>query len=137
MMTDNPEHWVFNMYLKEEQQQQQQTQNSSTTTATTLVGNCCLRKKEKQGMYELGYWIHGKQTGRGLTTECVKGLIEFARGHLEGATTLIMYVHQGNIGSRRVTEKTGFQFLRNEDMTYESSRPEWGVRVNHYFELAL
>ena len=133
-MTDYPKHWVFNLYLKNEQQHQQTTPNTPTTT---LIGNCCLRKKDdERGLYELGYWIHGKYTGRGLTTECVKGLIEFARGQLDGASTLCMYVNQGNIGSRRVGEKAGFQFVRDENSTYDL-RPEWGTRVNHYYELAL
>ena len=122
-MTNSSTNYVFNLYLREEPK--------------TLIGNCCLRKQDGDGCYEIGYWLHGAYTGRGFMTECVQGLVEFARHELTGVSILSMYVHQGNEGSRRVAEKVGMKFVRNVDFTYEATRPEWGTRVNHCFELQL
>ena len=130
LMTDDPRNYVFNLHLRSE---------AVSISARPIVGNCCLRwKAEENGHhhYEIGYWLHGGYTGRGLTTECVKGLIKFARSEL-GAFKLSLYVNEGNFGSKIVAEKSGFTLVRNEVVRYDNTRPDWGIRVNHYFEMLL
>ena len=118
--TDNYENYVFSMYLQD---------------GDVLIGNSKLEMTEQMNCYEIGYWLHHKHCGSGLTTECVKRLIRFAREELK-ATKLCMYVADENVACQRVATKTGFQFVQFVDLISER-RPDWGNRKNCYLELVL
>ena len=100
-----------------------------------LIGNSKLEMTEQMNCYEIGYWLHYKHCGKGLMTECVRRLIQFAREELK-ATKLCMYVAVDNVACHKVAEKTGFQFVRFVDYISER-RPDWGSRKNCYLELSL
>lgn len=65
---------------------------------------------------EVGYWIGYPYWGMGLTTEALRGLIEFCCDSLICRSLLITTDAQ-NTASQRVAEKCGFKFL--EDYMYE------------------
>ena len=83
----------------------------------------------------MGYWLHSDYCGKGLATECVEGLITFARDDLKARRLTIVFM-KTNVGSRRVAEKTGFHFFKNE-ISVMDERPEWGDIDNQHYERLL
>lgn len=64
---------------------------------------------------ELGYRVIKSHWGRGLATEMAAAWLDQAFGPL-GLTAVIAFSHPDNIGSIRVMEKSGFSFLRYDQM---------------------
>ena len=56
--------------------------------------------------FEIGYWLRTSQTGQGYMTEAVKGLIQFAREHLQARRIIIM-CDARNRASASVAERAG------------------------------
>jgi RimJ/RimL family protein N-acetyltransferase len=67
---------------------------------------------EKQ-MFELGYHFLPRYWGKGLATEAARAVVAYAFGTL-GLTSIFAGHHPNNIISRRILEKLGFQYLRDE-----------------------
>jgi ribosomal-protein-serine acetyltransferase len=57
---------------------------------------------------ELNYWIRTDSSGRGLTTEACRALIDWAP-HALGVRRLTLWAGRGNLASRRVATKLGFR----------------------------
>jgi RimJ/RimL family protein N-acetyltransferase len=66
--------------------------------------------REGSDAAELHYWIRSDRTGRGLTTEAGRALVEWARNGL-GLSRLTLWAGSENHASRRVAEKLGFTHL--------------------------
>ena len=64
---------------------------------------------------ELGYRVIQSHWGRGLATEMAAAWVAQAFGPL-GLTNLIAFSHPDNLASIRVMEKTGFHFLRHDQI---------------------
>lgn len=64
---------------------------------------------------ELGYRVIQSHWGRGLATEMANAWLAQAFGSL-GLTEVIAFSHPDNLGSIRVMEKSGFHFLRHDQM---------------------
>lgn len=64
---------------------------------------------------ELGYRVIQSHWGRGLATEMAAAWVAQAFGPL-GLTDLIAFSHPDNLASIRVMEKTGFHFLRHDQI---------------------
>ena len=77
--------------------------------------------REQSGTTELHYWIRTDRTGRGLTTEACRVLIEWAARDLKVAS-LTLWAGHDNHASRRVAEKLGFKHVGPL-----SWRPEGGL----------
>lgn len=60
---------------------------------------------------EIGYWIGSPFWGRGLVVEALKPIIEFSFNELKLNRLYISY-DEGNIASKRVTEKLGFKYVK-------------------------
>jgi RimJ/RimL family protein N-acetyltransferase len=58
-------------------------------------------------IFSLGFWIRSRETGKGYASEIAQALSRYAFEAL-GAKKLVSMHAQGNDGSRRVLEKTGF-----------------------------
>jgi len=65
---------------------------------------------------EAGYWIGRPYWNQGLTTEALDGLIGYCRDAVN-LESLLITTDRRNIGSQRVAEKCGFQFVG--DYVYE------------------
>lgn len=78
---------------------------------------------------ELGYRVIQSHWGRGLATEMAAAWLAQAFGPLD-LTEVIAFSHPENLGSIRVMEKSGFHFLRHEQIA------GMGVVVYHIQKLA-
>lgn len=88
----------------------------------TLVGSSGLHRIDwTVPKFEIGYWCRTGHSGRGYTTEAVRGIVAFAFGEL-GANRLEIKCNPDNLPSRRVAEKAGFHLegeLRNSEIDPE------------------
>jgi ribosomal-protein-serine acetyltransferase len=57
---------------------------------------------------DLGYWLHPKQTGRGLMTEACEAVIDFAFSTM-GVHRIRCAAADNNLPSQKVIERLGFQ----------------------------
>lgn len=71
-----------------------------------LVGSVGLFPPD-EGVGEIGYWTVDGQRGRGLTSEAVRVLSEWAFTEL-ALHRVELHVDPANVGSRRVAERAGF-----------------------------
>ena len=82
-----------------------------------------------------GFWLARKHLGKGYMTEAVHPIMDYAFDVL-GFEELLFSNAVGNIGSRRVKQKTGAKFLRtiqtkhvdpdvNESEIWSLSKAEW------------
>lgn len=81
----------------------------------TFIG-CCALRGDDPGALELGYWIGMPHWGRGYATEAVHALVDLGFkstdvAHINAACRVT------NTGSRRVLQKSGFQF-QGSDMVH-------------------
>ena len=74
-----------------------------------LVGAIDLRRGEFAHIHEVGYWVAREQWGRGICTEAVKALVDFAFERDEKLMRIFAYSFPENPASARVQEKAGFQ----------------------------
>jgi RimJ/RimL family protein N-acetyltransferase len=58
---------------------------------------------------DVGYWIGREHWGRGIATEALRAFLE-----IDTHRPLFAHVAVHNVGSRRVLEKCGFAFVREE-----------------------
>lgn len=65
----------------------------------------------ESGETEVGYVLHKKFWGKGVASEAVTVLLEYARKNID-VDYIIAYADAGNIGSLRVMEKCGMSFYK-------------------------
>ncbi len=58
---------------------------------------------------EIGYWLGEEFWGRGITTEVLIAVTEYAFSHFD-LSRLFAHVFEWNVASARVLEKAGYQF---------------------------
>lgn len=75
-----------------------------------FIVRTALDPTDEPDVYETGYWVAPKYTGRGMATEAANAAIRYAFGHL-GAKAISIGYFDGNEPSRRIVEKLGFQKL--------------------------
>lgn len=75
-----------------------------------VVGTVGVRLKEdiETGSAEVGYWLGEEYWGRGITSEAVKAIVDYALSTYE-LHRLDAWVYAWNPASARVLEKCGFQ----------------------------
>ncbi len=84
-----------------------------------------------------GFWLAKKHWGKGIMTEAVKPIMDFAFNDLN-FTKLIFANALGNTRSRRIKEKTGARLIRieaakfvdpqySEREIWELTKEEWGM----------
>ena len=76
---------------------------------TEAIGCVELRKTAK-GEAHLGYWLGKPYWRRGLTSEAVRALVDLAV-QVSGLHRVVAVVRPGNVASRRLLERCGFEFL--------------------------
>ena len=78
------------------------------------VGCCGLRPyRLEDDIPELGFHLRPKYWGQGLAREAAQAVIDFAFARI-GAKALSAGHHPGNVYSKKVIEKLGFQYSHNE-----------------------
>ena len=72
-----------------------------------FIGRVSIRSDEKPGLWNLGFWTHPQQQGKGFMTEAVKRILTFGFEQL-GAIEIEACHASWNEASKRVLEKSGF-----------------------------
>lgn len=80
------------------------------------MGDAGLLFMPATGEIELGYRLLKPWWGQGLATEAAVAWLQYAFDHL-GLTEVIAFSHPDNYGSVRVMQKTGFRFLRQDQIS--------------------
>ncbi len=92
-----------------------------------FVGACRLEpNNQNMQCVELGYVLHQKYWGKGIGSELVRNLVDYAFTKT-GAAEIIAFTHPSNFASQKVLEKTGFKRQENvikdgEDLAFFSFR---------------
>jgi [ribosomal protein S5]-alanine N-acetyltransferase len=73
-----------------------------------LLGRIGIRKTDRLDVWNLGFWIHPEQQGRGYMTESAIAIMEFGFNRLEAAQIEASYA-LWNKSSQRVLEKVGMK----------------------------
>jgi ribosomal-protein-serine acetyltransferase len=81
--------------------------NYAITTAGALVGGTSLMARVGPGGLEIGYWVHGAYTRRGLATAAAAALVEQAF-RLPGIDWVEIVHDELNVASGGVPRKLGF-----------------------------
>ena len=91
-----------------------------------LIGGCGLMRRFGPAAFEIGYWIHVDQTGRGYATECSRALTDVAFGDPSIARVFIQ-TDRANVASAAVAQKLGFALIGEHEQPPEAFG-ESGVR---------
>ena len=81
------------------------------TRELAFVGRVALRQTTQDGVWNLGFWTHPEQQGRGHTVEAAAAVVQFGFAHLEAEHIEACHA-LWNLKSRRVLTKLGMTFLR-------------------------
>jgi len=74
-----------------------------------IIGACGFNPTKNDFEIELIYHFAQKYWGKGYTTEAAKACLNHARNNLK-INKIIASIHPSNIASRKVLEKSGFEF---------------------------
>lgn len=80
------------------------------TTTGEVIGCCGIEKKDGREQKEIGYWLGQAFWGNGYATEASHALVDMAFED-EEIEELVGHCGIGNYASRRILQKSGFQFL--------------------------
>jgi RimJ/RimL family protein N-acetyltransferase len=73
-----------------------------------LVGSFSVMEIDRERRYaEIGYWVAAPARGRGMATRAVTLLRDWAAEEL-GTELIELLIHEDNLPSKRVAERTGF-----------------------------
>jgi RimJ/RimL family protein N-acetyltransferase len=75
-----------------------------------IVGSTGLHRRVGDGGLEIGYWVHGEWTGRGIATDAVAALTDAALA-LPGIDRVEIYHDAANVASGRIPAKLGYTRL--------------------------
>ena len=73
-----------------------------------IVGN--IGSFDVEGERHVGYWIGREHWGKGIATRALRAFID-----IEATRPLVAFVAVHNVASRRVVERCGFAFIREEE----------------------
>ncbi len=114
--------WMWGLFLKE--------------NPDDMVG--CVHLWREGKPENRGFWLGKKFWGQGLMTEAVAPVVEHAFTNL-GFEELIFSNAKGNVGSRRIKEKTGCTLLRTEPASFVdptlSEREVWQLTKADWVKL--
>lgn len=79
------------------------------------VGDSGMLVLPETGEIELGYRVLRPWRGKGLATEATRAWLQHAFDHV-GLSEVIAFSHPDNLPSIRVMEKSGFRFLREDEV---------------------
>jgi ribosomal-protein-serine acetyltransferase len=75
-----------------------------------IVGSAGLHKRVGDGGLEIGYWVHGDWTGRGIATDATAALTDAALA-LPGIDRVEIHHDAANVASGRIPAKLGYARL--------------------------
>jgi [ribosomal protein S5]-alanine N-acetyltransferase len=90
-------------------------------STNTLMGRIGVRKTNRMDVWNLGFWMHPEQQGRGYMTEAATAVLIFGFEEL-GATKIEASYALWNKASRRVLEKVGMKFIAYIPHAFQKQR---------------
>lgn len=78
----------------------------------TFLGRIIIRKQNEPDTWDIGFWTHPEQQGKGYMTEALREVLQFGFCTLR-ATNIIACYACWNLSSERVLQKNGLRFLRH------------------------
>lgn len=81
-------------------------------TSGLFIGRISVRSEEGQSVWDVGYWTHPEEQGKGYATEALASVLDLAFSSL-GATRVEASYALWNKASKRVLEKAGMRFVRH------------------------
>lgn len=130
---DGAKHW-FEQYVQRAYAQQTEAIWAITRVERPdwLVGVVSIREDNGDG--HRGFWLAESEWGQGLMTEAVSAINDWVFSHTS-LTELLVYNVASNIGSRRVKQKTGAEYVHTviqdyhcgdcESEVWRIDREEW------------
>lgn len=76
-----------------------------------FIGRISIRREEEEGVWNIGFWTHPVQQGKGYMTEAVGAILRFGFEVLQAKRIEACYA-LWNKASERVLKKNGLYFLR-------------------------
>ena len=96
-----------------------------------VIGTAGLQPLEDSGEIEVGYSMIKEFWGRGIGTEAARGWLEYGF-NVAGLERIVAVAMVGNAASRRIMEKLGMRFEKDE-MHYDELCAYYGVSKQEFF----
>ncbi|MCI4671170.1 MAG: GNAT family N-acetyltransferase [Bacteroidia bacterium] len=77
-----------------------------------FLGRISLRPTQDTGTWDIGYWTHPENQRKGIMTEAIGRVLQFAEEELKAKDVVAAYA-TWNKASQRVLEKNGFIYLKH------------------------
>jgi len=97
-----------------------------------MIGTAGIQPLEDTGEIEVGYSIIKPYWGRGIGTEAAKGWMEYGF-NTAGLERIVAVAIKENIASRRIMEKLGMRFEKNE-IHYGEECAFYGISKEEFFK---
>jgi len=94
-----------------------------TRDPVQFIGRIIIRKQPEEDTWDLGFWTHPEQQGRGFMTEACQAVMAFGFETLK-ATNIIACHALWNRASECVLKKNGMQFLKHIPQGFQKNG-EW------------
>jgi ribosomal-protein-alanine N-acetyltransferase len=92
-------------------------------TSGQFLGRISIRPADQEKRWNIGFWTHPEQQGRGIMSEAVDAILAFGFQQLEAREIEACHAIW-NKASERVLQKNGFQFERYIEQGFQK-RGEW------------
>lgn len=96
-----------------------------------VIGTAGLQPLEDTGEIEVGYSMIKEFWGRGIGTEAARGWLEYGF-NVAGLERIVAVAMVGNAASRRIMEKLGMSFEKDE-MHYDELCAYYGISKQEFF----
>ncbi len=96
-----------------------------------IIGSAGLQPLEDTGEIEVGYSIIKKYWGLGIGTEAARGWMEYGF-NMMGLERIVAVANVPNAASRRIMEKLGMKFEKNE-VHYDEECAFYGITKQEFF----
>ncbi len=96
-----------------------------------VIGTAGLQPLENTGEIEVGYSMIKEFWGRGIGTEAAHGWLEYGF-NVAGLERIVAVAMVGNAASRRIMEKLGMRFEKDE-MHYDELCAYYGISKQEFF----
>ncbi len=103
-----------------------------TQKDSTFVGRITIRPASGISVWDIGFWLHPNQEGKGFMTEAARAIVDFGFEKL-GADAIEACHATWNIRSRRVLERIGMREVEYLAQGFQKQGkwvPEFLMRVN-------
>lgn len=88
-----------------------------------FIGRISVRHTSEPGVWDLGYWTHPDQQGKGYMSEAVQSIVRFGFESLQAGRIEAAYA-TWNIPSKVVLEKAGLSFVKHLPEGFQK-RGQW------------